>query len=193
MIKHSTKRVNEVKWESKVTHISKLELVFSQKLLGHLKPTCLWKLMSVCVWSNSCNDVPGVAQWYGTMAAHTGCHGSVLIMFVMCLHAYVQFCRFDKAEATPDVQWHCNHRPPFWYHYLPAQSSIHLVRISWSIGSEKLFGHVPPMGVEARLPAWTTNTLYLWEAYERKGMKIYTNELGRMTKMDNMPIYGKNV
>ena len=40
------------------------------------------------------------------------------------LRAYVQFCRFDKADATADVQWHCNHRPPLWYHYFPAQSSL---------------------------------------------------------------------
>ena len=43
---------------------------------------------------------------------------------LMCLRAHVQFCRFDKADATADVQWHCNHRPPHWYHYFPAQSSL---------------------------------------------------------------------
>ena len=40
------------------------------------------------------------------------------------LRAHAQLCRFDKAEATADVQWHCNHRPPLWYHYFPAQSSL---------------------------------------------------------------------
>ena len=40
------------------------------------------------------------------------------------LRAHVQFCRFDKADATAYVQWHCNHRPPLWYHYFPAQSSL---------------------------------------------------------------------
>ena len=29
---------------------------------------------------------------------------SVLIMFVVCLRAHMQFSRFDKADATADVQ-----------------------------------------------------------------------------------------
>ena len=31
------------------------------------------------------------------------------------------------------------------------------------------------------------------KAYGRMRMKIYTNELGHMTKMAAMPIYGKNL
>ena len=31
------------------------------------------------------------------------------------------------------------------------------------------------------------------KAYGRMGMKIYTNELGDMTNMAAMPIYGKNL
>ena len=31
------------------------------------------------------------------------------------------------------------------------------------------------------------------KAYGRMGMKIYTNELGHMTKLAVMPIYGKNL
>ena len=31
------------------------------------------------------------------------------------------------------------------------------------------------------------------KAEVRKGMKIYTNELGHMTNMATMPIYGKNL
>ena len=31
------------------------------------------------------------------------------------------------------------------------------------------------------------------KAYGRMGMKIYTNELGHMTNMAAMPIYGKNL
>ena len=80
--------------------------------------------LCVCVYSNSCKDVPRVAQQYRTIAAHTRCCASVLIVFVVFLRACVQFCQFDKADATPDVQWHCNHRPPLWYHYFPAQSSL---------------------------------------------------------------------
>ena len=43
----------------------------------------------VCVCSNSRNDVPGVAQWYGTIAAHTQRCASVLVVFVVfCVHMY---------------------------------------------------------------------------------------------------------
>ena len=96
----------------------------------------------VCVCSNSRNDVPRVAQQYGTIAAHTRRRASVRSV----LRTYVQFYRFDKADATADVQGHCNHRPPLLYHYF--QLRAHWVRISWSIGSEKSFEHVPPVGVE---------------------------------------------
>ena len=37
----------------------------------------------VCVYSNSRNDVPRVAQRYGTIAAHTRCRASVLVVFVV--------------------------------------------------------------------------------------------------------------
>ena len=63
------------------------------------------KLFDVeCVYSNSRNDVPRVAQRYGTIAAHTRRRASVLVVFVVFLRAHVQFCRFDKADATADVQ-----------------------------------------------------------------------------------------
>ena len=47
---------------------------------------------------------PRVAQLYGTIAAHTPCRASVLVVFVSVLRAHVQFCQFDKADATADVQ-----------------------------------------------------------------------------------------
>ena len=37
----------------------------------------------VCVYSNSRNDVPRVAQRYGTIAAHTRRRASVLVVFVV--------------------------------------------------------------------------------------------------------------
>ena len=85
---------------------------------------CVCVCVCVYVYSNSRNDVPRVAQRYGTIAAHTRRRASVLVVFVVCLRAHAQFCRFDKADATADVQWHCNHQPPLWYHYFPAQSSL---------------------------------------------------------------------
>ena len=39
--------------------------------------------LCVCVYSNSRNDVPRVAQRYGTIAAHTRRHASVLFVFVV--------------------------------------------------------------------------------------------------------------
>ena len=87
-------------------------------LLEEIKNSC------VCVYSYSRNDVLRVAQRYRTIGAHTRRRASVLVVFVVFLLAYVQFCRFDKADATANVQWHCNHRPSLWYHYFPAQRSL---------------------------------------------------------------------
>ena len=50
------------------------------------------------------------------------------------LRAHVQFCRFDKVDATTDVQWHCNHQLPLWYQYFPAQSSLGAVILVYWIG-----------------------------------------------------------
>ena len=45
--------------------------------------------MCVCVYSNSRNDVPRVAQRYGTIAAHIRRRASVLVVFVVfCVHMY---------------------------------------------------------------------------------------------------------
>ena len=35
--------------------------------------------------------------------------------------------------------------------------------------------------------------LIIMKAYGRNGMKIYTNDMGHMTNMAAMPIYGKNL
>ena len=64
----------------------------------------VFKRVCVCVYSNSRNDVPRVAQRYGTIAAHTRRRASVLDVCVVFLRAHAQFCRFDKADATADVQ-----------------------------------------------------------------------------------------
>ena len=50
--------------------------------------------------SDSRNDVPRVAQQYGTIAAHTRRRSSVLVVFVVfCVHMY-RFAGFDNADAT---------------------------------------------------------------------------------------------
>ena len=54
----------------------------------------------VCVCSDSRNDVPRVAQRYGTIAAHTRRRSSVVVVFVVfCVHMY-RYAGFDKADAT---------------------------------------------------------------------------------------------
>ena len=51
---------------------------------------CLYILsVCVCVYSNSRNDVPRVAQRYETIAAHTRRRASVLVVFVVfCVHMH---------------------------------------------------------------------------------------------------------
>ena len=67
--------------------------------------------------------VTTLPEWLSSTEPLLHTPGAVLVMYVVfCEHA--QFCRFDKVDATADVQWHCNHWPPLWYHYFPAQSSL---------------------------------------------------------------------
>ena len=74
------------------------------------------------------------------------------------LHAHAQFCRFDKADATADVQWHCNHRPPLWYHYFPAQSSLGADILVYWIG-KNLSDICPRWDSNPRLPVCKASTL----------------------------------
>ena len=77
----------------------------------------------VCVYSNSRNDVRRGSAVRNHCRTHPEpCVRPCCVWSV--LRARVQFCWFDKSDATADVQWHCNHRPPLCYHYFPAQSSL---------------------------------------------------------------------
>ena len=97
----------------------------------------------VCVYSNSRNDVPRVAQRYGTIAAHTRRRASVLVVFVVfCVHMY-SFAGLIRRTPPPtfsDTAITDRHSDTTIF-----QLRAHWVRISWSIGSEKSFGHVPPV------------------------------------------------
>ena len=114
---------------------------------------CLWYLKSypmkpfrVCVYSNSRNDVPRVAQRYGTIAAHTRRRASVLVLFVvfcMHMHSFAGLIRQTPPPTFSDTAITDRHSDTTIF-----QLRAHWVRISWSIGSEKSFGHVPPVGVE---------------------------------------------
>ena len=98
----------------------------------------------VCVYSNSRNDVPRVAQRYGTIAAHTRRRASVPVVFVVfCMHMY-SFAGLIRRTPLPtfsDTAITDSDTTIF-------QLRAHWVRISWSIGSEKSFRHVPQVGVE---------------------------------------------
>ena len=57
--------------------------------------------LTVCVYSNSRNDAPRVAQRYGTIAAHTLRRASVLVVFVVfCVHMY-SFASLIRRTAPP--------------------------------------------------------------------------------------------
>ena len=105
-----------------------------------------FKTVCVCVYSNSRNDVPRVAQRYGTIAAHTRRRASVLVVFVVfCVHMY-SFAGLIRRTPPPtfsDTAITDRHSDTTNF-----QLRAHWMRISWSIGSEKSFGHVPPVGVE---------------------------------------------
>ena len=100
----------------------------------------------VCVYSDSRNDVPRVAQRYGTIAAHTRRRASVLVVFVVfCvhMHSFAGLIRRTPPPTFSDTAITDRHSDTTIF-----QLRAHWVRISWSIGSEKSFGHVPPVGVE---------------------------------------------
>ena len=102
----------------------------------------------VCVYSNSRNDVPRVAQyqWYRTIAADTQRRASVLVVFVvfcMHMHSFASLIRRTTPPMFSDTAITDRHSNTTIF-----QVRAHWVPISWSIGSEKSFGHVPPVGVE---------------------------------------------
>ena len=102
--------------------------------------------MCVCVYSNSRNDVPRVAQRYGTIAAHTRRRASVLVVLVVfCvhMHSFAGLIRRTPPPTFSDTAITNRHSDTTIF-----QLRAHWVRISWSFGSEKSFGLVPPVGVE---------------------------------------------
>ena len=121
--------------------ISKL-FYFSSEIMENISAI---KVIS-CVYSNSRNDVPRVAQRYETIAAHTRRRASVLVVFVVfCVHMYslAGLIRRTSPPTFSDTAIIDHHSDTTNF-----QLRAHWVRISWSTGSEKSFGHVPPVGVE---------------------------------------------
>ena len=78
---------------------------------------------------------------------HTRCHASVLVVFVVfCVHVYSfagLILRRTPLPTFSDTAITDRHSDTTIF-----QLRAHWVQISWSIGSEKSFGHVPPVGVE---------------------------------------------
>ena len=95
-------------------------------------------LKNLTVWQRS--------RYNGTIAAHTRRRASVLVVFVVfCMHMY-SFAGLIRRTPPPtfsDTAITDRHSDTTYF-----QLRAHWVRISWSSGSEKSFGHVPPVGVE---------------------------------------------
>ena len=102
-------------------------------------------MYTACVYSNSRNDVPRVAQRYVTIAAHTRHRASVLVFVVFCvhMHSFAGLIRRTPPPMFSDTAITDRHSDTTIF-----QLRAHWVRISWSIGLEKSFGYVPPVGVE---------------------------------------------
>ena len=120
------------------------------------------------MYSNSRNDVPQVAQRYGTIAAHTRCRESVLVVFVVfCVHMY-SFAGLIRRTPPPtfsDTAITDRHSDTTIF-----QLRAHWVQISWSIGSEKWLGHVTPVGVEPSTSCMQGDTLSTRPGSLREGI-----------------------
>ena len=101
-----------------------------------------WDLY-VCVYSNSRNDVPRVAQRYRTIPAHTQQRASVLVVFCMHVYSFAGLIRRTPPPTFSDTAISDRHSDTTIF-----QLRAHWVQISWSVGLEKSFGRVPPVGVE---------------------------------------------
>ena len=115
-------------------------------LFLHKMCVCMCVCVCVCVYSNSRNDVPRVAQRYGTIVAHTRRHASVLVVFVvLCvqMHSFAGLIRRRPPPTFSDTAITDRYSDNAIF-----QLRAHWVRIFWSIGLAKSFGHVPPVGVE---------------------------------------------
>ena len=100
--------------------------------------------MISCVCSNSRNDVPRVAQNHCRIHP-APCIRPRCVCTVFCVHMY-GFAGLIRRAPPPtfsDTAITDRHSDTTIF-----QLRAHWVRISWSVGSEKSFGHVPPVGVE---------------------------------------------
>ena len=117
----------------------------------------LQRYVCVCVCSNSRNEVPRVAQRYKNIAPHTRSRGSILVVFIVfCMHLY-SFASLTRRTPPPtfsDTAITDRHSDTTIF-----QLRAHWVRKSWSVGSEKSFGHVPQWDSNPQLPACKVSIL----------------------------------
>ena len=96
-------------------------------------------------------------EWYGTIAVHTRRRASVHVVFVVfCVHMH-SFAGLIRRTPPPTFSATAitdRHSDTTIF-----QLRAHWVWISWSIGSEKSFGHVPRWESNPRLPACKASTL----------------------------------
>ena len=114
---------------------------YSVKNAGLVTVLVFCTCVCVCVCSNSRNDVPRVAQRYGTIAAHT--RRRAFVVFCEHMYSFAGWIRRTPPPTFSDTAITDRHTDTTSF-----QLRAHWVRISWSVGSEKSFGQVPPVGVE---------------------------------------------
>ena len=88
----------------------------------------------------------GKTDDFSSPAAHTRRRASVLVVFVVfCvhMHSFAGLIRWTPPPTFSDTAITDRHSDTTIF-----QLRAHWVRISWSIGSEKSFRHVPPVSVE---------------------------------------------
>ena len=109
--------------------------------------------MTLCVYTNSRNDVPRVTQRYGTIAAHTRRRASVLVVFVVfCVQMY-SFAGLIRRTPPPTF----SDTAVTDRHYFPAQSSLGADILVFWIG--KIVRTCPRLESNPRLPACKASTL----------------------------------
>ena len=112
---------------------------------------------SVCVYSNSRNDVPRVAQRYGTITAQTRRRAFVLVvvvMFCVHMHSFAGLIRRTPPPTFSDTAITDRHSDTTIF-----QLRAHWVRISLSIGSENHSDMCSRWESNPRLPACKSGTL----------------------------------
>ena len=118
---------------------------------------CVCVRVCVCVCSNSRNDVPRVAQRYGTTAAYTRRRASALVVFVVfCvqMHSFAGLIRRTPPPTFSDTAITDPLSDTTIF-----QLRAHWVRISLSSGSKNRSDMCPLWESNPRLPACKASIL----------------------------------